>query len=401
MVLSLIARHASAMVLSCLVLALAWMASLALETAKALGSLTVSVRVEGASSTLLPTTAVTPEVPEPVSGCAVNSATTAINLAVKGNWDHGEAKGAKGNFTETILGETHDFTHESDTWAVWINDKWAGGICEDLLAEGDEVLLVADHEPPPLYAPTVLPLVLAAAPASVVAGTPFTVQTKLVHTRAGSFPEIGEGTPTPQAGVTVWGGGTSATSDGNGNATLCVSRPGSYNLVARRPGNAPSAPVPVNVRGALESACAGQLPSAAKIGGEAAVSGTRPPYIGPFALVPHLQAPLEGHVYARGHAPRLIAGAVSAHSAVSSVSLKLRRRYRGRCYAFDGTAAVFRRASCGQARAFKVASNALFSYFLPQSLGPGRYVLDVEATDVAGNHTSLARGTSRIVFYVR
>jgi hypothetical protein len=47
-----------------------------------------------------------------------------------------------------------------------------------------------------------------------------------------------------------------------------------------------------------------------------------------------------------------------------------------------------------------VSSNALFSYFLPFALSPGRYVLDTEATDVAGNHTSLARGTSRIVFYV-
>ena len=35
------------------------------------------------------------------------------------------------------------------------------------------------------------------------------------------------------------------------------------------------------------------------------------------------------------------------------------------------------------------------------ALPPGRYVLDIEATDVTGNHTSLARGTSRIVFYVR
>jgi hypothetical protein len=360
----------------------------------------VSVRVEGESSTLLPLTSVTPEAPEPVSACPVNSATTAINLAVNGNWDHGEAKGAKGDFTETILGETHNFTHESDTWAVWINDKWAGGICEDLLAEGDEVLLVADHEPPP-YAPTVLPLVLAGTPASVVAGSPFTVQTKLVRTRAGNFAEIGEGTPVPQGGVVVSGGGATATSNENGTATLCFSKPGSYTLIARKPGDAPSAPVSVSVRGGSESACGGQLPSSPKTSGEQAASSTHPPYVGPFALVPHLQAPVEGHFYAHGHGPRLLAGAVSAHSAVSSVSLKLRRRYRGRCYAFDGTAAVFRRARCGQARAFRVSSNALFSYFLPQALGPGRYVLDVESTDAVGNHTSLARGTSRIVFYVR
>ena len=152
MVPSLIARHASAVLLSCIVLALASLASLPLKAPEAFGSLTVSVRVEGESSTLRPLRSVTPEAPEPVSGCPVNSATTAINLAVEGTWDHGGAKGSKGDFTETILGETHNFTHESDTWAVWIDDKWAGGICEDLLAEGDEVLLVADHEPPPAYA---------------------------------------------------------------------------------------------------------------------------------------------------------------------------------------------------------------------------------------------------------
>jgi hypothetical protein len=401
MVPSLIARHASAVLLSCIVLALASLASLPLKAPEAFGSLTVSVRVEGESSTLRPLRSVTPEAPEPVSGCPVNSATTAINLAVEGTWDHGGAKGSKGDFTETILGETHNFTHESDTWAVWIDDKWAGGICEDLLAAGDEVLLVADHEPPPAYAPTVLPLVLAGVPASVEAGTPFTVQTKLVHTRAGNFPEIGEGTATPQGGVIVSGGGASAMSDEIGSATLCVSRPGSYSLIARRPGDAPSAPVSLSVRGAAESVCGAQPPWSPTSAGEPASAQGHPPYVGPFALVPHLQAPLEGHVYAHGHAPRLIVGSVSAHSAVSSVSVKLRRRYRGRCYAFNGTTATFRPATCGRAPAFKVSSNAVFSYFLPFALPPGRYVLDIEATDVTGNHTSLARGTSRIVFYVR
>jgi hypothetical protein len=38
---------------------------------------------------------------------------------------------------------------------------------------------------------------------------------------------------------------------------------------------------------------------------------------------------------------------------------------------------------------------------MPFALGRGEYVLDIEATDAAGNHTTLARGTSRIRFYVR
>ena len=52
-------------------------------------------------------------------------------------------------------------------------------------------------------------------------------------------------------------------------------------------------------------------------------------------------------------------------------------------------------------RSFKVSTAPSFSYLLPSTLAPGRYVLDIQATDVAGNRTTLARGTSRIVFYVR
>ena len=33
-------------------------------------------------------------------------------------------------------------------------------------------------------------------------------------------------------------------------------------------------------------------------------------------------------------------------------------------------------------------------------LPPGRYVLNLAASDAAGNQTTLARGSSRIVFYV-
>jgi hypothetical protein len=83
------------------------------------------------------------------------------------------------------------------------------------------------------------------------------------------------------------------------------------------------------------------------------------------------------------------------------VSLELRRRFRGHCSSYDGTRELFIPARCGHGRFFKVSSSSSFSYLLPAALAPGRYVLDIEATDVAGNRTSLARGTSRIVFYVR
>ena len=125
---------------------------------------------------------------------------------------------------------------------------------------------------------------------------------------------------------------------------------------------------------------------------------------GQWALV-HPAAPkrlsFDGHTYKRGHAPRVLSGTVLAHTNVTSIGLELRREYRGRCYAFDGVTTRFVRARCGTGSTFKVSSSGQFSYLLPESLPPGRYVLDIAATDAAGNYTTPARGTSRIVFYVR
>ncbi|HTR89935.1 MAG TPA: hypothetical protein VMG62_07485 [Solirubrobacteraceae bacterium] len=361
----------------------------------------VKVRVIGESSTLLPLTTVTLEKPEPVSECPADSANAAINLAVGGNWDHGEEEGSKGDFTKTILGETHEFTREADTWAVWIDDKWAGGICEDMLSEGDEVLVIADHEPEPAFAPTVLPLVLANVPQTVLAGAPFQVTVGKVHTRPGTFAEVGEGTAAPEPGVSVSGGGASGQSDASGIATLALATPGSYALIATEPGAAPSAPVQVCVRASDELTC-GSGPSKATAAAGVSASTTRSlPYTGPYALVAHLSSVLNGRVYAPGRAPRVLAGTISAHSPVASVSLRLRREYRHRCYAYDGLTTRFARTRCGKGSFFKVAGGASFSYLLPAVLRPGRYVLDVRATDAAGNSTTLARGTSRIVFEVR
>jgi hypothetical protein len=58
------------------------------------------------------------------------------------------------------------------------------------------------------------------------------------------------------------------------------------------------------------------------------------------------------------------------------------------------------RARCGRDAYFPVSSSASFSYLLPSSLPRGRYVFDIQALDAWGNHTTLARGTSRTVFYV-
>jgi hypothetical protein len=363
----------------------------------ALAGPTVTVRIEGESGTLLPATAVTLSEPEPVSHCPANSVAAAINLAVNGNWDHGETFG-NGGFTETILGETHAFTHESDTWAEWVNYKWGGGICNDLLSEGDEVVEVADHEPEPFYAPTVLPLVIGEVPTIAQLGVPFTVKVSAIHTPPEAFAEIGEGTPEPAEGATVSGSGTSASSGPGGLATITPQSTGTLTIRATKAGDAPSRTFAICVHNGNDGACGTSGPgSTSTAPGQANTA----PYKGPYALVAHVTALINGHVYSRRHAPRLLSGAISAHSAVTSVSLELRRRHHGRCSAYDGTTERFRAARCGTGSFFHAANGGTFSYLLPSALGPGRYVLDVRASDTAGNTVALARGTSRIVFYVR
>ncbi len=361
----------------------------------------MTVRIEGEAATLLPKTSVTLNAPEPVSGCAANSVAAAINLAVGGNWDHGEASGGAGNFTQTILGETHSFTNESDTWAEWVNYKWGGGICSDLLSEGDEVVMVADHEPEPFYSPTVLPLVVGEVPMSVQAGTPFTVKTSAIHTPAEAFAEKGNGEAQPAAGVTVSGGGASAISVAGGLATLTLSTTGNVTLRATKTGDAPSAGFVVCVHNGNDGNCGTASPSGTTTSTTGSGAPSPAPYKGPYALVPDVTGPIDGHVYPRRSAPRVLAGTIVAHSAVTAVSAELRRRYRGRCSAYDGVRARFRAARCGSGGFFKLSDGGVFSYLLPAALGPGRYVLDIKASDAAGNVTTLARGSSRRVFYVR
>jgi hypothetical protein len=126
-----------------------------------------------------------------------------------------------------------------------------------------------------------------------------------------------------------------------------------------------------------------------------------PVYKGPYAVVAQATGVREGHVYTRKSAPRELTGTIATHARVASVSLKLRRSYKGRCFAYNGRAERFHRARCGQGSFFKVGSAPSFSYLLPTALAPGRYVLDVQAVDAAGNRSTLARGSSRTVFFVR
>jgi hypothetical protein len=368
-------------------------------TAGAAGPATVTVRVEGPSETLLlpkPVTTTTEAVikdGKSEDSCTGTSAAGALQLATAGDWN-GQWFSGLGYTVETIDGQSFPFT-QPYYWSFWLDDKPATtGICGAELSTGDSVLFFPECFSETIgVCPTPPNPLGIEAPASVEQDSPVTVN---VTSYANST-----GTPSPAVGATVTGASANVTTEAKGHATVTFSTTGTAVLRASASGSV-RAETLVCVHKGNDGTCGTQ--SEPGLTGSQGPAGGTPnvaPYKGPYALVPHLNGLIDGHVYAHGHAPRVLSGSVLGHTTVSSISLTLRREYRHRCYAFDGVSARFVRDRCGTGRPFNVSSNGLFSYLLPAALAPGRYVLDIQATDAVGNRTTLARGTSRVVFYVR
>jgi hypothetical protein len=381
----------------------------AVPSALAAGPATVTVEVEGLSETKLPPTQVTtttnPVVKNntegnPEGSCSGTSAAGALQLATAGNWSGPWSAKYSQYEIFTIEGETHQFEESSKAnyyWSFWLNDQEATtGACEAELGAGDRVLFF-----PACYGeacpPSPTPLGIE-APTIANAGESVAVTVKQYNAK-------GEASPAP--GATVSGGGTSATTDSHGHAAMRFSGDGTYTLEATGSPEAPTPGVRTETSICVHEGNDGTCGTKAPAGTTSVVqsSSTSLPgrsYTGPFALVARATGLSEGHVYAHGHAPRTLTGNVLAHAVVDSVNIGLRRSYRGRCYTYKATSERFVRTRCGTDSLFKVASGGTaFSYLLPAQLPPGRYVFDIGALDAAGNHVALARGSSRIVFYVR
>jgi len=345
-------------------------AALLAAPAGAIAGPTVTVRVEGATSTLLERTRVTlPDTPPPVASCDAHTAAAAIEVATRGNWD-------RQTFTQTILGETHAFA-SSDYWAEWL-DRGSGirrgnGICADVLGPGDEVVMLADVSPPPSFAPTVFPLDVEGVPARARLGDAIAVT--VVEYRSGTG-AAGEGDRTPVAGATVRAGGSAATTGPDGRATIRLAQRGHVRVKATRAGNAASGAEQVVV-------------------GDVAAAPAPPDTTAPITTIVGIR---DGQRFTRRRAPRELHGRASADpSGLWAVKIRLTRRHEGTCWYFSGSKERLLKRTCGKRYAFKVGETAEWSYLLPGRLPRGRYVLGAYAIDGAFN-----RGAeSRLRFRVR
>jgi hypothetical protein len=368
----------------------------------------VTVRVEGFNGTLVPQTTVTTTIaPVPVEGgtCSGTSAGGALYDATQGDW---EAKFENGEPEPQILGvdgvDLPPFGAGNYAyWALWVNDKFASnGYCGEQLGANADVVVVAQCFALGQYCPA-----SATAPDHFLTATPPTSRVvgvgEPVSVTVGSLSTATEVAEPLPAGVTVTAGPDTAIPNEHGVATLSFSAAGTYTLQARAADSVPSDPYTICVHNGNDGTCGTQAPgSSTKVPSTGAASSGAT-YTGPYAVVAKAIGLTEGHVYARDHAPRLLQGTVILHGALQDVKLRLTRKDGRKCSYYDGVTERFRAMRCGAAHGvyFSAGEAANFSYLLPAALAPGRYVLDIEATNTAGEHTTLARGTSRIVFYVR
>ena len=192
---------------------------------------TVTVRIEGTTSTLELPTDVTLKPgsvdSDGVAGhtCSSLTAAGAIELATHGNWKGTWSKSLHGYFISAADGLALPSTG-ARYWAFWVNDAPASqGICGYKPKPGDSILFFPD-----CYGKKCPPndgVLGVKAPATVMAGSPTSVTVTAYSDAAGK--------PSPRVGATVAGDGVSAKTAAGGAATITFTKPGRFWLAVSAP----------------------------------------------------------------------------------------------------------------------------------------------------------------------
>jgi hypothetical protein len=187
----------------------------------------ITVRIEGAKNTLLPTT--TAQVPgsgsitvdgAPAGKCPADSAAGALNVATKGSWGGSWSSKYDDYLITRILGDTESGTKAY--WEILVNNLAAStGACEIKVDAGEQLLFAVVPATGKGY-----PLVIK-APTTATAGSSLKVTVDAVN---------GKGVAVPLAGATVSGGGATATTNTQGVAALAVKHAGTLSLGASETG---------------------------------------------------------------------------------------------------------------------------------------------------------------------
>lgn len=192
----------------------------------------VTVRVEGSSHTLLPTTVVHTHAGSitkggaPSGACPATTAAGAFDVATHGRWDGKFYASAHGIFITSIFGEKPT---GNDYWTVFVDNRASSlGICGLRLHRGEQLLFAVTNGKED-------PIVLT-APRHARTNHSFNVK---------AFYYTAKGVAAPLAGVRLKDAG--AVTNRRGIATITDRRPGKLELTASRSGYIRSAPATVSV----------------------------------------------------------------------------------------------------------------------------------------------------------
>jgi hypothetical protein len=372
------------------------------------GPATVTVRVEGLTETkLLPSTVTTTATPvfkgeNAAQSCPGTSALGALQLATAGNWA-GPWEAKENQYAiYTIEGETHEFEASSNAnyyWSFWLDNKEATvGACDAELQAGDQVLFFPACYGAACPTPEPTPLAIE-APTTANVGEQVDITVEQYNSK---------GEPTPAVGANVGGGGTSAVTDSQGHATLKFAGDGTFTLRATGGFQEPPAirtETTICVHEGNDGNCGTGISSTPGISVVPKGGGIGGSQIGSSAPadIATVGGVRNGHHYSHHDGPRILQGLVQVPvgGTLREVRISLQRRDGKRCSVFSGIREAFVRAHCDATRFFSVGGAESFSYLLPASLPPGRYVYDIEAIDDSGNATKLVPGVSHVVFYVK
>jgi hypothetical protein len=376
--------------------------------------ITVNLRVEGATKTLLEGPVSVEAIPAP-PGIATKSSAGSHPCDVKDNGGNGGFGAAAATPTAALYdaalaqqlpfdatwsgGQLNDFevsqvgedvsnsNENGEFWGYAVDYATAEvGGCQIRLAPGNEVLWAYNFF-------GLAHLLKLSGPVSVNAGAPFTV-----HVTDGQT-----GQPVAGAAIGQFASGVTATNasspltDANGNATVTLTQAGADTLKATQKESVRSNGLAVCVHNGNDGTCGTTIPPRAEPG------IVLPPFPPPAPDVVHAGGAENGHTYSRHGAPRLLTGRIDvpAGGTLREVRFSLERVRHGHCFAFNGRRGAFVRARCDTQHFFKVAQTTSFSYLLPSRLRPGRYVYVVEAMSDGGANVKPSSGVSRVVFYVK
>jgi hypothetical protein len=121
-------------------------AAVAVPAAVASSGKTVSVRVEGLSTTRLLQHSITPTAAVKKDGhsCGANTAAAALNAATNGRWSGTWSTSLKDFEVMKIDGETDNYTTTKSYWEIFVNNVASeAGICGTTLKPGEQVLFAA------------------------------------------------------------------------------------------------------------------------------------------------------------------------------------------------------------------------------------------------------------------